>query len=54
MDEKERMINLVDDKVLFDEILPKNKKDEELEEEYKQGIKYQTELENKQAKTRLF
>ena len=51
MDEKEQLVNLVDDKVLFDEILPGKK---ELEEEYKQGIKYNEELENKRAKTRLF
>ena len=53
MDEKEQLINLVDDKILFDEFLPKSDA-EELEEEYKQGIKYNQELENKRAKTRLF
>ena len=54
MDEKERLINLVDDKVLFDENLSENKSEDELEEEYKQGIKYQSELENKKSKTKFF
>ena len=37
-----------------DKFFAKKEKDKKLEEEYKQGIKYQNELENKTAKTRLF
>ena len=48
MIEKDKLINLDDKTVL------KSKKDEQLEEEYKQGIKYQSELESKKSKTKLF
>ena len=48
MDEKEYISNLIEDKMLFDEVLSGVglETDKELEEEYKSGIKYQKELEN--------
>ena len=57
MDEKEYMANLVDDKMLFDEILPgvgaMSDYEEELEQEYKSGIKYERGLKNHKKKSQL-
>lgn len=55
MDEKEYISSLIDDKMLFDEILPNfgDNYDEELEEQYKSGIKYQEGLKNHTNKNQL-
>ena len=57
MDEKEYIANLVDDKMLFDEILPgvgaMSDYEEELEQEYKSGIKYEKGLKNHKKKSQL-
>ncbi len=58
MDEKDYITNLLDDKMLFDEILPSvgvsSTDAEELEEEYKSGIKYEKGLKNHKRKNSLF
>ena len=54
LDEKDYIQNLLDDKMLFDEILLSiGVDDEELEEEYKSGIKYEKGLENHKKKNEL-
>ena len=57
MDEKEYIANLLDDKMLFDEILPSvgvpSDYEEELSQEYKSGIKYEKGLKNHKKKSHL-
>lgn len=58
MDEKEYMTNLLDEKSLFDEILPAvddpNDYKEELSQEYKSGIKYEKGLKKHKEKNELY
>lgn len=57
MDEKEYMANLLDEKSLFDEILPPvDDPDykEELSQEYKSGIEYEKALKKHKDKNKLY
>lgn len=59
MDEKEYIASLLDDKMLFDEVLSSvgtqnDEVSEELSKEYKSGIKYETGIKNHKSKNSLF